>query len=113
MYSEVEPMPWALNFYKWRTTRWLLPKTWEAASKEKLTHGLDLQNFEQNWESCKSEIISIHGNEDWIVPFENSEFLKGKLPKDQFSLIELDEAGHSLVWSNFEEIKTVLIEQLN
>ena len=113
VYSEVEPMPWVLNIYNWRFTRWLLPKIWEAASKEKLSHSLDLKNFEQNWQAHKSKIVSIHGKEDWIVPFENSEFLQRKFPKDQFDLIMLDDAGHSLVWTNFEEIKTVLMEQLN
>jgi pimeloyl-ACP methyl ester carboxylesterase len=113
VYSEVEPMPWALNFYKWQFTRWLLPKIWEAASREKLSHRTDLKNFEQHWNSCKSRITSIHGAEDWIVPFENSVLLKEAFPEEQFKLIELEDSGHSLVWSNFEEIKSVLTEQLN
>jgi len=46
VYSEVEPMPWGLNIYKWKATRWLLPAVWRAASKEKLSHKKDLQKFE-------------------------------------------------------------------
>ncbi len=113
VYSKVEPMPWALNFYKWKATRWILPKIWKGASREKLSHKSDLQNFEENWQQCKSEILSVHGNEDWIVPFENSEFLKGRFSAQQFELIELEGAGHSLVWSNFKEIRNILLEQLN
>jgi len=113
VYSKVEPMTWALNIYKWKATRWLLPETWKAASKEKLSHKKDLQNFENNWTSSPSNIISIHGNEDWIVPFGNSEYLKKIFPSKQFELVTLNEAGHGLVWTHFKEIKEEILQQLN
>ncbi|PCH51807.1 MAG: hypothetical protein COC22_05110 [Flavobacteriaceae bacterium] len=113
VYSKVEPMPWALNLYKWKATRWLIPKIWKAASKEKLTHKKDLQNFETTWNENPSKIISIHGNNDWIVPYENSIYLKEKIPSQQFDLVTLNNAGHGLVWSHFNEIKSVLLQQLN
>ncbi|NOR28371.1 MAG: alpha/beta fold hydrolase [Lutibacter sp.] len=113
VYSEVEPMPWVLNFYKWKATRWLLPKIWKAASKEKLTHKSDLLKFETSWNENPSTIISIHGNKDWIVPFKNSLYLKEILPPKQYDLVTLNKAGHGLVWSHFEEIKSVLVQQLN
>lgn len=113
VYSKVEPMPWALHFYNWRLTRWLLPKVWKAASKEKLTHKKDLLNFETIWGENPSKIISIHGNEDWIVPYKNSLYLKEKFSSQQFDLVTLENAGHGLVWSHFNEIKSVLLQQLN
>ncbi|WP_372795157.1 alpha/beta fold hydrolase [Lutibacter sp.] len=113
VYSKVEPMPWALHFYKWTATRWLLPKVWKAASKEKLTHKKDLLNFETTWGENPSKIISIHGNEDWIVPYENSLYLKEKFSSEQFDLVTLNHAGHGLVWSQFNEIKSILLQQLN
>jgi len=113
VYSEVEPMPWALNLYKWKATRWLLPKIWKAASKEKLTHKLDLLKFETSWSENPSKIISIHGNKDWIVPFENSVYLRKMFSPQQYDLVTLDGAGHGLVWSHFKEIKSVLVQQLN
>ena len=113
VYSKVEPMPWLLNVYKWKLTRWMLPEIWRAASKEKLTHKADLQDFEGFWVGNPSEIISIHGNEDWIVPFENSLYLKKIFSPQQFDLVTLNGAGHGLVWSHFSEIKSILLQQLN
>ena len=113
VYSKVEPMPWLLNVYKWKLTRWMLPEIWRAASKEKLTHKADLQDFEDFWVENPSEIISIHGNEDWIVPFENSLYLKKIFSPQQFDLVTLNGAGHGLVWSHFSEIKSILLQQLN
>ncbi len=113
VYSKVEPMPWALKFFKWNATRWLLPKIWKGASKEKISHKSDLQNFENNWNENPSKILSIHGDEDWIVPIENSFYLKEKFSSQQFELVTLNNAGHGLVWSNFDEIKNLLLQQLN
>lgn len=109
VYSKVEPMPWVLNFYKWKLTRWLVPTIWKQASKEKLSHLKDLRNFENNWKSTQNKIISIHGTKDWIVPLLNSKFLEEQFPQDQFTLITLKDAGHNLIRSNFREIKKQLL----
>lgn len=113
VYSKVEPMPVMLNFYKWRLTRWLVPPIWKQASKEKISHPKDLQKFEKSWNTSPSNIVSLHGDQDWIVPFSNSEYLKGMFTKDQFKLIVLKDAGHDLIWSNFEEIKNHLLSVLH
>ncbi|QXP74327.1 alpha/beta hydrolase [Tenacibaculum sp. AHE15PA] len=113
VYSKVEPMPWAINLYKWKITRWLIPAIWKEASKEKISHKKDLQYFENNWKSSPNKILSIHGTNDWIVPFENSLFLQNQFPKEQFELTTIDNAGHGLIWSNFKEIKQQLLNQLD
>ncbi|MGQ3678847.1 alpha/beta fold hydrolase [Tenacibaculum discolor] len=113
VYSEIEPMPWSLNLYKWKLTRWLVPPIWQEASREKLSHKQDLQLFENNWNSTPNNLVSIHGTNDWIVPFENSLFLKERFPKNQFELISISDAGHGFIWSKFDTIKELLIQQLD
>lgn len=113
VYSKVEPMPWPLNLYKWKLTRWLVPPIWQEASKEKLSHKQDLLLFENNWKSTPNKVVSIHGTSDWIVPFENSLFLKDQFPKNQFELISVPDAGHGFIWSKFDTIKEHLIQQLD
>ncbi len=113
VYSKVEPMPWALNFYKWKVSSWLLPEIWKSASKEKLSHKKDLQNFENDWNKNPSQIVTIHGDKDWIAPIENSLYLKEKFSLEQFELVTLKNAGHGLVWSHFDDIKRIILQQLN
>ncbi|MDV7187339.1 alpha/beta hydrolase [Lutibacter sp. TH_r2] len=113
VYSKVEPMPWALNFYKWKLTQWLVPEVWKAASKEKISHPKDLKNFENKWNLNVNEIISFHGDKDWIVPYDNSVYLKKQYINGNYKLITLPNAGHGLVWTRFKEIKTTLLQQLN
>jgi pimeloyl-ACP methyl ester carboxylesterase len=113
MYSSEEKTPWLLNFYKWKITRWLVPKTWHAASKEKISHKNNLQKFEKLWNENPSKIICVHGVDDWIVPYQNSLLLQHQIPFKNFKLVTLKNAGHGLVWTNFKEIKQLLTEQLN
>ena len=112
VYSKVELLPWALNLYKWKVSRWLVPEMWKAASKEKLSHKSDLQKFENQWNKNPSQIISVHGDQDWIVPIENSFYLEENFSSEQFELVTLNNSGHGLVWSNFDEIKKIVLQQL-
>ena len=112
VYSKVEPMPWMLNFYKWKATRWLVPKIWKSASEEKMSHKSELQRFENNWARNLSKITSIHGDSDGIVPYENSLFIKAQFPENQLKLITIKSAGHGLVWSNFKLIKSEIIKTI-
>jgi pimeloyl-ACP methyl ester carboxylesterase len=113
VYSKVEPMPWMLNLYKWKLTRWIVPPIWKQASKEKMSHRKDLENFETLWKQNPNSIVSIHGNADWIVPYTNSEYLKHQFPDHQFKLITINDAGHGLVWSQFKQIKLELLKHLD
>ncbi len=113
VYSKVEPMPSILQFYKWKLTRWIIPSIWKEASKEKLSHPEDLQSFEKKWNENPNQIISIHGDRDWIVPYENSKYLERILPSDQFQLVTLPEANHDLVWSRFKEIRNLILNELD
>lgn len=113
VYSKVEPMPWLINLYKFKGTRWLLPKVWKEASKEKLSHKKDLLNFEENWNTSPNKIIAIHGIKDWIVPISNSRFLEQIFTAEQFKLITISGVGHELVWTKFDQIQQELTRFLN
>lgn len=113
VYSKIEPMPWMLNLYKWKLTRWLVPPIWKQASKEKMTHRQDLEKFERKWNENPNQIVSIHGDADWIVPYENSKYLENQFSKEQFTLLTIPKAGHGLIWSNFSIIRDELLNQLN
>ena len=110
VYSEIEPMFWFLNFYKWGATRWMMPKMLQTASKEKLNHPTDLKNYEQNWKEHPSTVYVIHGDKDWIVPYENSTLLQKQFSIDKFELHTIKEAGHDLIWTRFDEIKFELLK---
>ena len=53
----------------------------------------------------------LHGLEDTAAPISNSRLLKEKLPK-RVTLIELEDAGHSLLPEVPDEIKQAMIDFL-
>lgn len=111
--SKEEQIPWMLNFYKWKLTRWLVPDVWKQASKEKMSHQSDLKKFEDDWVSTSNKVISMHGTKDWIVPISNSEFLEKQFPKEKFTLVCIKDARHNLIWNNFSEIRQYLLDNLD
>jgi len=113
VYSKVEPMPSMINVYKWKLTRWLVPPVWKQASREKMSHKEDLKKFESKWAQTTNKVISIHGDVDWIVPYDNSLFLEKQFPKDQFKLITINNVSHELVWTKDTLIKQELLKLLH
>ena len=109
LFSEAEYFSPMINFYKWKLTRWLVPKVWKSASIEKIGHQSDLEQFQDNWHSNPAPILHIHGDADWIVPYKNAQMLVEQLPHDHLELITIPGAGHDLVWSHFEEIRDWLV----
>ncbi|MDZ7613677.1 MAG: alpha/beta hydrolase [Flavobacteriaceae bacterium] len=108
--ADCEPMYWALNLYRWNFTRPMIPHMFANASMEKLGHLKELPLFEDKWGLSAAAVLSIHGNKDRIVPYENSVFLQEKLGSKKFMLITLDGEGHALVWTKFDQIKEEILK---
>lgn len=113
VFSEVEPMFWFLKFYEWKATRWIMPRILRGASKEKLQHANDLRLYEENWHTTPANVVSVHGDKDWIVPYSNSEYLDSKFSSEKFDLITVEGAGHGFIWSQFDTIKNELLNVIN
>ena len=113
VYHKVEPDFWFVNIYKWSFTKWLVPKIWKQAGKEKVTHIEDLKKFDNTWTKNKNEIISIHGTADIIVPYSNSQYLEEQFSEKKIKLIKIPGAKHFLIWEDFDIIKEQFIKNLN
>jgi pimeloyl-ACP methyl ester carboxylesterase len=111
--GDLEPIFWLLNVYKWDFTRPLIPKTIQAAAQEKLKHVIELPNYENQWNISDSNVLSIHGTTDRIVPFQNSLFLERILDKDKFKLLPIEEGNHALIWNQFDLINSELLKSLD
>ena len=111
--GDLEPMFWAMKLYEWKFTRPFVPKVFQAATKEKLRHMYELIDYENQWGSGNTRIISIHGKKDRIVPYQNSIFLMHKLDPDIYELITLEDGRHDLIWTNFSFIKNILLKHVD
>ncbi len=110
--GELEPMFWALNLYKWKWSRPLVPKVLRGAAEEKFRHLSELEAYDSVWAYSPAPVVSIHGKKDRIVPYENSLYLGRLFEKDRYRLVSLEESGHALVWTDFDKIKKEMIQCL-
>lgn len=110
--GELEPMFWAMKLYKWNLTRPMVPKVLQAASEEKLRHIVELKGDEERWRRSESDVVSVHGKEDFIVPYQNSIYLKNLLGQ-RFKLVTLEKGDHALIWTNFELIRDLLLQSFD
>ena len=110
--GDLEPLFWVINLYKWPLTRPMVPKVFKGATLEKLRHVTELKAYKNKWNISPSQVLSIHGKEDFIVPFENSIFLDSLFNGDKYSLIALEKGNHSLIWSNFKLIEAELLKSV-
>lgn len=110
--GEYEPMFGVLTFYKWKLTRWMIPAKGRAAAKEKYAHLDEFPEYKERWNMSPAKVINIHGDQDWIVPYKNSEFLQSIFDRDKFEMVTIPGGGHELIWTNFELIKQELLKTL-
>ena len=109
--GDLEPMFWALNLCRWDLTRPLVPEVFLAAAEEKFRHLEELNEYDAQWSRSDSEVLSVHGKSDAIVPYQNSMYLADVLGP-RFSLVTLEEGGHALIWTHFELIRDLLLKSL-
>ena len=108
--ADLEPMFWALNFYKWKLTRPLIPNLLKAAAKEKYAHLTDLPSYNDKWSISPSPIVNIQGDKDWIVPYENSKILQKIIDANKLKMVTIGGGGHELIWSHFKLIKSEILK---
>jgi len=110
--ADLEPIFWTLNLYKWRLTRPLVPAVLRAASEEKYAHLSDLPKYNDQWNKSPSPVVNIHGDKDWIVPYENSIILRSKIDENKFTMVTINNGGHELIWSDFKLIRGEILNLL-
>lgn len=108
--GELEPLFWGLKLYQWSLTRRLLPGVIRAASEEKLRHIEELRGNDDLWKASSAQVLAVHGKKDFIVPYQNSEYL-AEILGNKLDLVTLEEGDHALVWTEFELIKKLLLEK--
>jgi pimeloyl-ACP methyl ester carboxylesterase len=109
VFSIREVMLCLFSFYQRKVTPWLVPPIWKQAAKEKLSYKNDLKVFEKHWNQNSNEILAIHGENDDLVPYANSDKLAAHFPKEQFELIQIRRGDHGIIWNRFDFIREQLI----
>ncbi len=111
--GEFEPRFWLMNLFHWKITKSFMPRVFNNAAKEKMYHLTEFPTYKDKWANSPTQIKSIHGDKDRIVPYKNSLYLRSKFEKDQFKLITIPDGNHGLLWNQFDLIKREIIKDIN
>lgn len=80
---------------EYKLTKWMVPRTFIVAQKEKRAHAASLERLVEEWDKLEVPVWMLHGTRDKIVPFApNVAFAKQYFNKDYFEFIEVTDAGH-------------------
>ena len=99
---------WQSKFTQWWLTRWLVPTGYRVAGDEKITHAIELEKLEKDWDKVKVPVVHIHGDTDDIVPFGNINYTKRVF--ENSSIIVIPNKGHEIAYRDAHLIKPYLFE---
>jgi pimeloyl-ACP methyl ester carboxylesterase len=99
---------WFGKLGKWRATRWLIPKAFRVAADEKYSHESDLRSYQERWKDIKTDIVHVHGDKDFVVPFGNLEFSKKNINPDYLTPYAWKGMNHFFPFQKKEETLKLL-----
>jgi pimeloyl-ACP methyl ester carboxylesterase len=97
-----------LNFW---AIKWMMPQNFIIANDEKICHGDECRQMLPFWSKIHIPTIYIHGRNDKVVPFINSEFAKKHLTNTpSVKYILKDSLPHIYYAKDIDIIKNELLE---
>lgn len=104
-----KPEHWRFIFEK-PFFKWLLPSKLYVSNREIKMFKTDVQPLADPWNTVTMPTLIIHGKEDPLVPFANSEFAMKSLPASADARkVEISGANHFIPWNQFEVVRDQLI----
>jgi pimeloyl-ACP methyl ester carboxylesterase len=104
---------WLGYLANWKATKWLVPKVFVVAEKEKLAHTKELEILETEWQNLKTPTTHYHGTKDWLVPYKNMAYFKTKINDSILKTVTIKGGKHIIFFKNYDLIKKELLEILN
>ena len=96
----------------WKSTRWIFSKAFRVSDDEKSTHVDELTKMENDWKNIRIPIHYYHGKKDWIVPYENMNFIKKNASETLLTAKTFEKGNHFIIFKNYELIKEDLLEAI-
>jgi pimeloyl-ACP methyl ester carboxylesterase len=104
-----EPEKWR-SFISYSPLRYLVPAFLNPSNDELMYFKKDVLEMPLMLSEIRCRVYILHGNHDSLVPYANAIYAKEKMINAaSVELITLEGADHFIPWSNYEDIKKVLL----
>jgi pimeloyl-ACP methyl ester carboxylesterase len=111
------PMDYKLENVRWYNhlaeswaVKWLLPKEITHSNDEMLPLRDQLKALSEGWVDTPFGVVIIHGKKDWLVPFENIDFVKSKVGNKLIKSIELEDENHFIPWTQEDLVVDTILD---
>ncbi|MCW7471507.1 alpha/beta fold hydrolase [Leptospira kanakyensis] len=113
--APIDPKWEELKFYnhlaKKNYIQWFLPNTWVRSNEEMFPLKSELEWMRDEVIQSKISVLSIHGEEDYIVPLEHVKYLESISYQGNHRTYLIDGGGHLIPWTSFSEITSILTRE--
>jgi pimeloyl-ACP methyl ester carboxylesterase len=90
--------------------RYFIPGAMRPSNDELMYFKKDVYEMPHMLPQIKCRVYILHGNHDSLVPYENALYTKNNLVNAKsVELVTLKGADHFIPWTNFDDIKQVLL----
>lgn len=93
---------WIGNFAKWKLTKWAIPTALVVSADEKYAHEEDMRVLINEWQNISVPVVSLQGDKDMLVPYENLEFTRKHFNPEYFTGKTIDKENHFIPWTKRE-----------
>ncbi|WP_210413677.1 alpha/beta fold hydrolase [Leptospira ilyithenensis] len=109
MDSQLEEVRWYNRLATYFFVKIFLPKEIINSNDEMIPLKWQLTDWDGIWKFINFPVISIHGKKDFLVSFENVEYMRKKINPRRFESMELTDENHFIPWTQEKLIKDKIL----
>jgi len=105
----LEEVRWYNRLASFFFVKFFLPKEIINSNDEMIPLKWQLAEWDDIWKFIDFQVISIHGKDDFLVPFENVEYMRKKINPNRFQTVELEDENHFIPWTRKQLVKEKIL----
>ena len=97
----------------WPATRWMFSKAIQVSASEKYDHQNQLKQMANEWKNIALPVLMIHGDKDWLVPFENTVFATKNMNNKFLKVYKWENESHFIPFTKPKEMMQLITNWIN
>lgn len=112
---DYEQLKWYHKLGNIGLARMVLPNGIDVANQEcfLFLDELETMRSRSEWGQVTCPTWVMHGKKDGLADFREAEFAMAQLVNAPATLVAWEDAGHLLIWENYERVRAVLLEVID
>jgi pimeloyl-ACP methyl ester carboxylesterase len=110
MDPDLEEVKWFNLLADLKLIKWILPADLIHSNDEMLPLKSQLFELSQKWKLQNVSVLIVHGKNDFLVDFENLNYMKKHIRNNLLKTVELEDENHFIPWTKFDLVVKNIME---